>query len=101
MTDETDRSSATIELADLWRLADLADDAEAELFRRNPDGSARYQGRLLGRALCQGGASHYVNHCNGVKDFDVWSFYAQQAAHWPFPPRWRGTRDFGPSKFGR
>ena len=20
---------------------------------------------------------------------------------WPFPPRWRGTRDFGHSKFGR
>ena len=20
---------------------------------------------------------------------------------WPFPARWRGTRDFGPSKFGR
>jgi hypothetical protein len=35
-----------------------------------------------------------------VKDFDVWSFYAQLDAS-PFPPRWRGTRDFGPSKFGR
>jgi hypothetical protein len=35
-----------------------------------------------------------------VKDFDVWSFYAELDG-WPFPPRWRGTRDFGPSKFGR
>jgi hypothetical protein len=33
-------------------------------------------------------------------NFDVWSFYAQYD-DWPFPPRWRGTRDFGPSKFGR
>jgi hypothetical protein len=43
---------------------------------------------------------HYVDKHTGVKDFDVWSFYAQHD-DWPFPPRWRGTRDFGPSKFGR
>ena len=43
---------------------------------------------------------HYVNGRNGVKDFDVWSFYAQYD-DWPFSPRWRGTRDFGPAKFGR
>ena len=87
-------------MADLLRLAALAADAEAELFRRNPQGSGRYAGRLLGRALCQGAALHYVNGSNGVKDFDVWSFYAQ-SDDWPFPARWRGTRDFGPSKFGR
>jgi hypothetical protein len=84
----------------LARLATLAADAEAELFRRKPQGSGRYAGRLLGRALCQGAALHYVNGRNGVKDFDVWSFYAQYD-DWPFPARWRGTRDFGPSKFGR
>lgn len=65
-----------------------------------PQGSGRYAGRLLCRALCQGAALHYVNGSNGVKDFDVWSFYAQYD-DWPFPARWRGTRDFGPSKFGR
>jgi hypothetical protein len=43
---------------------------------------------------------HYLNDKNGVKDFDIWSFYAQ-CDDWPFPARWRGTRDFGPSKFGR
>src|ERR1700730_11262790 len=95
-----DRSLERIELTDLLRLAALAADAEAELFRRNPQGSGRYAGRLLGRALCQGAALHYVNGSNGVKDFDVWSFYAQYD-DWPFPPRWRGMRDFGPSKFGR
>ena len=31
---------------------------------------------------------------------DPTSFYAQHD-DWQFPPRWRGTRDFGPSKFGR
>jgi hypothetical protein len=97
---ESDRSLARIEVADLLRLAELATDAEAELFRRNPEGSGRYAGRLLGRALCQGAALHFVNQSNGVKDFDVWSFYAQYD-DWPFPARWRGTRDFGPSKFGR
>jgi hypothetical protein len=97
---DSDRSLARIDTADLLRLAALAADAEAELFRRNPQGSGRYGGRLLGRALCQGAALHYVNDSNGVKDFDVWSFYAQYD-DWPFPARWRGTRDFGPSKFGR
>ncbi|HEY6309745.1 MAG TPA: hypothetical protein VIY52_02910 [Streptosporangiaceae bacterium] len=100
MPKDSDRSLARIERADLLRLAALAADAEADLFRRNPQGSGRYAGRLLCRALCQGAALHYVNKRNGVKDFDVWSFYAQYD-DWPFPARWRGTRDFGPSKFGR
>lgn len=100
MSKDSDRSLARIEIADLLRLAALAAEAEAELFRRKPQGSGRYAGRLLGRALCQGAALHYVNERNGVKDFDVWSFYAQYD-DWLFPPRWRGTRDFGPSKFGR
>jgi len=95
-----DRSLAQIEVVDLLRLAVLAADAEADLFGRNPHASARYAGRLLGRALCQGAAVHYLDGKNGVKDFDVWSFYAQ-LDDWPFPARWRGTRDFGPSKFGR
>jgi hypothetical protein len=97
---DRDRSPARIEVADLLRLAALAADAEAGLFARNPRGSGRYASRLLGRALCQGAALHYVNKKNGVKDFDVWSFYAQYE-DWSFPARWRGTRDFGPSKFGR
>jgi len=51
-------------------------------------------------APCQGAAVHFVDHANGVKDFDVWSFYAE-LTDGPFPARWRGTADFGPSKFGR
>jgi hypothetical protein len=98
--ENSDRSPARIGRADLLRLAALAADAEADLFKRKPQGSGRYAGRLLGRALCQGAALHYVNKRNGVKDFDVWSFYAQYD-DWPFPARWRGTRDFGSSRFGR
>jgi hypothetical protein len=41
-----------------------------------------------------------VDAKNGVKDFDVWSFYAERRDG-PFPYRWRGTADYGPSKFGR
>ncbi len=100
MPRESDRSLARIETADLLRLSALAADAEAELFRRHPRGSGRYAGRLLCRALCQGAALHYVNGKNGVKDFDIWSFYAQYQ-DWPFPARWHAWRDFGPSKFGR
>jgi hypothetical protein len=92
---DSDRSLARIEIADLLRLAALAADAEAELFSRNPQGSGRYAGRLLCRALCQGAAWHYVNGSNGVKDFDVWSFYAQYD-DWPFPARWRGRGTSAP-----
>ena len=95
----SDRSLARIEIADLLRLAALAADAEASCSAESA-GLRPVAGRLLGRALCQGAALHYVNGSNGVKDFDVWSFYAQYD-DWPFPARWRGTRDFGPSKFGR
>lgn len=97
MAKDSDRSLVRIERADLLR---LAADAEADLFRRKPHGSGRYAGRLLGRALCQGAALHFVNKTNCVKDFDVWSFYTRYD-DWPFPARWRGTRDFGLSKFGR
>jgi hypothetical protein len=100
VTASADRSMAQIEISDLRRLAQIAADAEEHLFVRHPEGSGRYAGRLLCRALCQGAALHYVDHKNGVKDFDVWSFYAACAGG-PFPARWRGTADFGRSKFGR
>jgi hypothetical protein len=50
--------------------------------------------------LCQGAALLYVDHENGVKDFDVWSFHAARDDGL-FPARWRGTADSGPSTFGR
>jgi len=100
MASGPERSPARIGTDDLLHLAGLASDVEAGLFARRPQGAGRYAGRLLCRALCQGAALHYVNASNGVKDFDVWSFYAE-CEDGPFPYRWRGTADFGPSKFGR
>jgi hypothetical protein len=47
-----------------------------------------------------GAALHYLDARTGIKDFDVWSFYAARSDR-PFPYRWRGTADYGPSKFGR
>jgi hypothetical protein len=72
----TTRSLAPIDRSDLLRLAALAAETEAGLFGRHPHGAGRYAGRLLCRALCQGAALHFLDGKNGVKDFDVWSFYA-------------------------
>jgi hypothetical protein len=95
----TERSLERIERSDLLRLAALAAEAEAGLFARRPQGAGRYAGRLLCRALCQGAALHYLDGRNGVKDFDVWSFYSARDDG-PFPYRWKGHADFGPSRFG-
>ena len=100
METSSGRSLARIDRNDLLHLAALAAEVEAGLFARHPRGAGRYVGRLICRALCQGAALHYLDGRNGVKDFDVWSFYAQRADG-PFPYRWRGTADYGPSKFGR
>jgi hypothetical protein len=93
-------SLARIDIQGLLRLARIAAEAEAGLFARRPQGAGRYAGQLICRALCQGAALHYLDGSTGVKDFDVWSFYAAHGIK-PFPYRWRGTADFGPSKFGR
>jgi hypothetical protein len=45
-------------------------------------------------------ALHHLDGSNGVKDFDVWSFYAA-LGEGPFPYRWRGTADFGPALLKR
>jgi hypothetical protein len=81
-------------------LAELAKADRDRLFARNLSLGARYAQRMLGVALCQGAALHYLDGRNGVKDFDVWTFYAQHPDG-PFPPRRVARADFGPSKFGR
>jgi len=100
VAESSGRSLARIEVTDLLRLARRAAQAEAELFARRPQVARRYGGRLLCRALCQGAALYYLSGEKGIKDFDVWSFYAEHDDG-PFPYRWHLQRDFGPSKFGR
>jgi hypothetical protein len=95
-----ERSVAPITLDDLARLAELARTDRDQLFARHRLLGRRYAERVLCVALCQGAALHYVDGRSGVKDFDVWTFYAAHPDG-PFPYRRVARADFGPSKFGR
>lgn len=101
---QSERSDATFTDEHLKRLVEIAREDQEGLFKRNPH-LAVYRHRLLLVALCQGGALHYVD-CqrgaekrNGVKDLDVYSFYAEDL-NVPWPYRRRGVEDFGESEFG-
>jgi len=94
-----ERSYEPICISDLSRLGELAAGDRASFFRRNPDTARLYADRLVAVALCQGAALHFLHGQNGVKDFDVWSFYAAHPER-PFPYRRRGIADFGDPKFG-
>ena len=88
-----------IELADLRRLLDLAIADREMFFREHPDWAEQYAGRVLGTALCQGAALHYVRPDHGINDFDVYTFYASHPArHW-YAKRIKQV-DFGNEKFG-
>jgi hypothetical protein len=94
------RSYKPITLRDLARLSKLAAVDRADHFRRKPATGHLYAGRLFAVVLCQGAGLHYLDGKNGVKDFDVWSFYVEHPAR-PFPYRRRGRADFGDPKFGK
>jgi hypothetical protein len=98
MSNSSSRSFEKIETADLQRLETLASAELENLF--GSDASSAYAGRRFLTCLCQGAARHFVHGDRGVKDFDVWAFFRPHEAM-PFPYRWRGTVDFGDSKFGR
>lgn len=98
MTGE-DRSYERIRPEDLRRLAAIARDDQDARFNRRPRWRP-YADRVLCVALCQGAALHYVDGRNGVKDFDVYMFYAAHPTG-TFPYRWRTEADFGSSRFGR
>jgi hypothetical protein len=98
-----ERSMERITEPDLQRLAAIARIDRESMFRQNEHWRA-YQAHLLCVALCQGAGLHYVTGTNGVKDFDVWTFFAKSA--WrkhPDPALYRRNRpaDFGESRFGR
>jgi hypothetical protein len=94
-----DRSYSRIERADLERLAAIAEADRNDLFTRRPHLAALAE-LILCTALCQGAALHFVDGRNGIKDFDVWTFYRADPTH-TFPPRRVVDRDFGDPKFGR
>lgn len=95
----TARSLEKITVTDLQRLAAIARMDREDLFRRKPDLGKLYAGRLICVTLCQGAALHYIDSQNGVKDFDVWTFFHGYSKQ-PFPYRRNVHRDFGHPKFG-
>ncbi len=94
------RSYEPLIIEDLKRLGVLAKADRVSLFDRKPDTGKLYRNRLFAVALCQGAALHFLYGKNGIKDFDVWSFYTE-APERPFPFRRRGVADFGNPKFGK
>lgn len=94
------RSYERITLEDLNRLAEIARLDREDLFVRKPRYRVLERG-LICVALCQGAALHFVDGKNGVKDFDVWTFYAARPDRPTFPWRRRKVWDFGDPKFGR
>jgi hypothetical protein len=93
------RSYEPLTVRDLARLAEIARADREARFGRRPRWAV-YRDRVLCVALCQGAARHYVDGATGIKDIDVWTFYAEHPDG-PFPPRWMTKVDLGPSRFGR
>ncbi|MGP3919032.1 hypothetical protein [Nonomuraea sp. 10N515B] len=103
MSDMPERSLEPISADALDRLSDLAAKDRDKFFRKRPE----YAARLLCVALCQGAGLHFVHlaqgkaNPNGIKDFDVWSFFAA-VPNQRFPADRRYVPiDFGPSVYGR
>ena len=97
---DADRSLERITRADLKRLARIAEEERADFFARHREFAILYARRLLCTALCEDAALHYLNGVTGLREFSVWTFYADhpEAA---FPFHRPGRADFGKSKFGR
>lgn len=94
-----ERAFLPISNDDLRRLGRIAAADRESLFQRRPEIGRLYRNRLIAVALCQGAALHRVSGTNGVKDFDVWGFFAEHPER-PFPARRNATADFGNPKFG-
>lgn len=91
------RSYKKITKKDLKKLLSLAQKDNSSLKRRHP----KYrQLKQLAICLCQGGALHYVDGKNGIRDFDVYTFYAEHPTV-RYPVRRKVVADFGESAHGQ
>jgi len=98
--DRTRRSYAAVTDDDLRRLAELGAEHDARFRSEHP----AWATTLLTTCLAQGAAQHRVHGDKGVKDFDVWLFYAMPPGRngGQFP--WNRNTvhvDFGLSAHGR
>ncbi len=93
----TERSFAALTEDHLGRLRVIAAHDRARFHRTRPE----YRDRHLATVLAQGGALHFLNGTNGVKDLDVWSFYSLvPGSKWPADRR-NTCADFGISSLGK
>lgn len=83
----------------LARLAKIVRADHEDGFSRCPRWKI-YQDRVGLVALCQGATLPYLYGRNGVKDLDVWTFYARHLEG-EFPARWRVMANCGFSPLGR
>jgi hypothetical protein len=99
--DVSERSLAVFDSEDLQRLSEIARKDLDRFIAKAISARAHFANKILCVALCQGAALHYVDHANGVKDIDIYTFFADDRTG-VFPPRRPVmSYDFGPSKFGR
>jgi hypothetical protein len=99
MSIDSTRSYEPILKADLRRLAEIAKNDRREFFLRNPRYAA-LQYSVVAVALCQGAGLHFLDGKNGIKDIDVWTFYASSPGLRYPPRRPVMSYDFGDPKFG-
>jgi len=95
-----DRSYERITRLHLKRLLRIARLEREDFFKRHREYAILYRKRVLCTALCDDAALHYVNGQTGVRQFAVWTFYAEhpEASF----PHWHEERyDFGRSAFGQ
>jgi len=101
----SERTQVPLTRAHLLRLGELADVAHASYTRAAGEGGnlAAWSGRRVAVVLAQGAARHYLHPGLGfgVKDLDVWTFYAHRPARSLYPGRYEVHADFGPSSLGR
>jgi len=100
MSNSPHRSFERITEADLLWVTMLSFECIENMLSRGSTGKFySCSDNLLAACLVQGAARHFVKWDTGVQDWDVLFFF--KLGEKPFPYRWVGNADYGPSKFGR
>jgi hypothetical protein len=98
-----ERSRAKLADRDLERLLEFERVERDRLYRTSPIWAA-HRDQLLCICLGQGSGRHLIDGRTGIKDFDVWTFFARRddldARQVASAFRSGRHRDWGPSRFG-